>query len=262
MKFINIQNIKDIIRTSLEIEILNNKYKINNKEIISHKNLKLLDISGHEYLVYLYKNEIIKIHRRHLQRIYSLDEKNIISLSKIKTSRILMPKYPIYNIKGNIEGYSMIPVLEKKDISQEIMDNFLNEIYIINTDMNILNDKLIMLKDLHPGNVIYNGKIFIVDSGRYLDLNLQKYSSDKEHIVKQNNILEMNNFLYSYIMNDLLKKCSKEEKKLYLLSINIYFHNLAINLNTNRYLDVIENTCSRDMTVHEYSKYLFKKIQN
>lgn len=261
MKYINFQNIKDIIRTSLEIEILNNKYLINNQELISPKDLKLLNISGHEYIVYLYKDEVIKIHRKHLQKIYSLDEKNIISLSKIKTSRILMPKHPIYNIKGTIEGYTMLPILEKKNISTETMDKFLNESYYINSDIDILNNNLVLLKDLHSGNVIYNGKIFIVDSGRYLALNLKKYSSDKE-IVKENNILEMNNFLYSYIIDDLLKKYSREEKKLYLSRINMYFQNLALNLNTNKYLDVIENTCSRDMTVHEYSKYLFKKIQN
>ena len=131
--------------------------------------------------------------------------------------------------------------------------------------MNTLNDKLIILKDLHPKNVIYDGKIFIVDSGRYLDtniknpFNLEEKNKSLPELVKENNLYEINYFLYNFIMNKLLKEYSKEEKNIYLSKINVYLKNLAQQMETNSYLNVIESICSRNMTVYEFSEYLFQK---
>ncbi|MBO5182801.1 MAG: hypothetical protein J6B64_00145 [Bacilli bacterium] len=261
---INLQHIKDIIRTLFELEIILGKYKIGDgSDILNFKDLKLLSIEGHEYIVFLYNNRVIKIHRNHLQSIYALNEENVLSLIGIPTKRILMPTDPLYNLNKNIVGYVMVPVFQTgKNIYEESMDSFLNEINIIYCDMNILNEELVLLKDIHPGNAIFNGKIYIVDSGRYVNANvlLSPYidldNKNIKMVVKDNNIDEINSFLYRYIMNCILSNLGKSTKISCLMKVKKYFETKSSEMGTTRYIDIVEHECNRNMTVIEYAKTL------
>ena len=273
-----IQNIENVIRSLFELGILLEHYKIgNSRDIISIFDLELLSISGHEYIVFKYKDKILKIHRKHFVYINNLDEQNILSLIGIPTKRILMPIAPLYNIKGNIEGYVMDEVTKKGNISNESMDHFINEVRYIQNDKDLLSSKTILLDDFHLYNAIYDGKINIVDSGRYVNLTHvlpywvlpQQYKNIEDAFINKDvdnlrkfaydfNNEKFNKFIYSYIMNTVLADEGEYPRLMYLSKIKQYFINMANKIGTYSYLDVIENISSKNMTVEEFAKTLKK----
>lgn len=270
-----LKNIKDIIRLLSELEIFLKNYKTGNDEIISIFELKLLSIKGYEYVVFKYKNKVIKIHRKNFIKIDNLNEQNILSLINIPTKRILMPTDPIYSTKGNIVGYAMNLVTEEKDISNESIDHFLEEMNIIDQDKRMLNENLVLLKDLHIGNAIYNDQINIIDSGRYINTTVfcPNYINDHMRLIiegkdrkrlndyiQTNNTTQVNNFLYKYIMQTILSKNTTKEKSVLLSKIHMYLEQLSTEMNTKSYIDIIEYISSKNMTVKEVAKQLQKKI--
>lgn len=272
------KNIKDILRSLAEIEILRKKYKIGNKEIISVFDLKLLSIKGHEYIVFKYENKVIKIHRKYFVGIHNLDQQNILSLIGIPTKRILLPTDPIYDLEeNNIEGYAMDLITDEKDISSETVNHLLEEMSIIYSDKNLLSEKGILLRDLHNGNAVYNDKINIIDSGRYINTNVYcpNYISDYlslllksnnqvllEEYIGENNTRQVNNFFYKYIMETVLYKVTNTEKIAYLSKISAYLKYLSKEMDTQNYLNIIESISNKEMTVEELAKKLIKTTKN
>lgn len=274
----NIQNIEDVIRSLFEFGMLLKHYKIgNSSDSISILDLELLSISGHEHIVFKYKDKIVKIHRKHFVYINNLDEQNILSLIGIPTKRILMPTDPLYNIKGNIEGYVMNEVTKKESISNESMDHFIDEARIIQSDKDLLSLKTILLDDFHVNNAIYNGKINIVDSGRYVNLTHvlpywvlpQQYQNIEAAFINKDvdklrafaydfNNEKFNKFIYSYIMDTVLDCKDTYSRLMYLSKIRQYFINMADEIGTSSYVDVIETISNKNMTVEEFAKTLKK----
>lgn len=271
--------IKDIIKYLLELEELCNKYRINNDKIISFKDLKLLNIHGNEYVVFKYNDKIIKIHRKNFVDIDNFDKDNILSLIGIPTERILMPTDIVYNIENNPKGYVMDYVNNKKSIANESIRHIIDESRMIENDKKILDEKRIVLQDLHEGNAIYNGNIYIVDSGRFINTNIMlptymflfdgnnmrlfRRSDIKElnKMIIQTNSSQINYFIYRFIMNAILEKKSDFEKYIYMKECLSYFKESKEKLKTDSFVDVIEKEISSDMTVEEYGKTLIKKVK-
>ena len=270
---------KDIVRFLLELEGLIDKYKIgNDPKIISLKDLKLLNIHGNEYVIFKYLDKVVKIHRRKFVDIDNLDEQNILSFIELPTKRILMPTDALYDIDGRIKGYVMDFIDNEKSLSNESMDHILNEARIIEEDKKILDEKGILLQDLHEGNAMYNGKINIVDSGRYINTNVMlptyMYLTDKtlmkslkksdlenlkEKVIKTNT-LQVNYFIYRFLMNSILDNSDDFEMYTYMSRVLEYFNEYTEKLKTTSFVDVMESECSKDMTVEEYVKTLMKKV--
>ena len=271
--------IKDIVRFLLELEGLIDKYRIGDStDVISLKDLKLLNIQGNEYVIFKYLDKAVKIHRKKFIDIDNLDEHNILSFTKIPTKRILMPTDALYNIDGRIEGYVMDFIDNEKSLLNESMHHILNEARIIEEDKKILDEEGILLQDLHEVNAMYNGKINIVDSGRYINTNIMlptyMYLIDKtlmkpmnrkdlldlkEKVIKTNS-LQINYFIYRFIMNAVLENSDDFEIYTYMGRIAEHFQELCDKLKTNSFVDIMERECSKDMTVLEYGKTLMKKV--
>ncbi len=266
----NIQILKDIIRFLIELKVLIKCYKIEDITF-SIFNLKLIDISGHEYIVFQYEDKIIKIHRNHLVAIDNLNEQNIISFIGIPTQRILMPTYPIYDTKDKIAGYAMPVISGETDISSISMDHFLNEAHIIDRDKDLLSQKLILLKDIRKGNTIYNGKLFIVDSGRYININVMSSCLNPDisdlfkmedidtirNYIYRNNNSQINRFLYEYVMGTVL---NEYDSSMCLYKISQYFQYLSKELSVYNYIDLIEQISNRNMTIKEFATQLKQKV--
>lgn len=259
-----IKDIKDYIRLLSELGMIFSQFKIGD-EVVSFFDMQLLSIEGHEYLVFKYKDQVVKIHRNHFVRINNLNEENIKSLINIPTKRILMPTGIVYDKEDKIRGYTMESIENEKSISCELMDHFQEEITLIDNDRKLLSDLEILLMDIRKENAIYNGKINIVDSELYINLSLKEYDNYVKFFnvsidnLKAHNIIQINKFLYDYITNIAIKKMNYYNKIKYLSKVGGYFKSLTEELKTNNYVEIIESISNKNATVEEFSKELVKK---
>lgn len=271
-------NIKDIIRSLLEIDMILEEYRIgNSKSTITVKDLKIYNMRGREYLVFKYKDKVVKIHRKRFIDIDNLDEQNIKSFIDLPTKRIIMPTDPLYNIDGIIEGYVMDFIDGEKSIGDESMQHLIEEMVLLDEDKKILDEKGILLQDLHENNAIYNGKINLIDSGRYINTSImlptymylvdkvymQRLSKEellnlKERIIKTNTS-QLNTFLYRFIMQTDLGEIDDFEKLIILKKVGQFFKNMAVEMKTESYIDVLEKECDTSMTVKEFAHKLQKE---
>ena len=58
-------------------------------------------------------------------------------------------------------------VEDEKDIYSDTMANLLNELMIIKQDIDILNKLCVRLIDINKTNIVYNGKLYLIDPGNY-----------------------------------------------------------------------------------------------
>lgn len=125
--------------------------------------------SGDEAKIYRYGDEVLKIHLVYPKKCV-INEHDAERLSVINTKRILLPKRIIYSAEDqSFLGYSLsfIDKEDKDTLPSIILDHFLSELDIINSDVKNLSDKGVQIEDLHMGNVLYNGKFFIGDPGSF-----------------------------------------------------------------------------------------------
>lgn len=119
-----------------------------------------------------------------------------------------MPKSLIFN-NDELIGYTMIYIKNEKDIHNDTMANLLNELMIIKQDIDILNKLCVRLIDINKSNIIYNGKLYLIDPGNYYinDVNdLLIYYQNKEitEEEKQNLIINWNYNKLNKLMHELL----------------------------------------------------------
>ncbi len=134
-------------------------------ENINLENLELLSEQGSEFTVYNDNDKVYKIFKPN----YKLDHKNnyeLIYLSSIKTSRILMPKSLITK-NGKLIGYSMEYIKNSSNVLNDKMKNFINELIAITKDIELLSKLNVRIIDINKNNVVYNGRLYIIDPGNY-----------------------------------------------------------------------------------------------
>lgn len=127
--------------------------------------LELLSEQGSEFTVYNDDNKVYKIFKIN----YKLEHKSIDELtylSSIKTSRILMPDSLIIE-NEELVGYSMQYIKNPSNILDDKMKNFINELIVITNDIELLNDSNVRLIDTNKNNIVYNGKLYLIDPGNY-----------------------------------------------------------------------------------------------
>lgn len=163
---------------------------------------------GAEGTVYRYGKDALKIYKGTCFR-GRLDEEQCKKLGVISTKRVLLPREVIYgeDCKTFI-GYAT-PFIYKypcKRIMDMIVDRLVDEIDVIEEDLHVLADNGVEIDDLHAGNILYNGQIFIGDPGAMIFRN-GVYSdwSFKNSRFTFNRFLKDDLFLYA--------KLTKKEKK-------------------------------------------------
>ena len=185
------------------MEVVHNK----KRELIDIELLQLLSQKSSEMTVYNDENFVYKIFKKDYKfRHKSIEELNY--LSSIKTSRILMPESLIFN-NDELIGYTMIYIKDEKDIHNDTMANLLNELMIIKQDIDILNKLCVRLIDINKSNIVYNGKLYLIDPGNYYinDVNdLLIYYQNREitEEEKQNLIINWNYNKINKLMHELL----------------------------------------------------------
>ena len=124
---------------------------------------------GNESEIYRYGKEVLKIYKPFCRKD-RLDEETAIILSGISTERFILPERIIRDEDGKFIGYSMPFIYEYPvgGILKNKIGNILDEFDIIRDDIRILSDNHVEIEDLHVGNILYTGKIYIGDPGSYL----------------------------------------------------------------------------------------------
>lgn len=222
--------------------IFMNKIITDQKEKINISNLQLLSTEGSEVLVYHDDYNVYKFFKKDYRLVHK-KEKELKFLSSINTSRILMPKKILFN-DGNLIGFTMNYIKEEKDIYNDSMKKLLNELVIIAGDIELLSKFYIRLMDINKNNIVYNGKLYLIDPGNYYINNIddllvyfeEKKLTDKDKIdvIRKWNYHKINMLLFELLfMNNpdidfyLLRKIIEffmyeREKESLLYDINIY----------------------------------------
>lgn len=178
-----------------------------NRMLIDINSLQFLSQKGSEMTVYNDEQFVYKIFKKDYKlRHKSIEELNY--LSSIKTLRILMPEALLFSNEELI-GYTMDYIKDEKDIYSDTMANLLNELMIIKQDIDILNKLCVRLIDINKSNIVYNGKLYLVDPGNYYinDVNdLLIYYQNREitEEEKQNLIINSNYNKINKLMHELL----------------------------------------------------------
>lgn len=147
---------------------------------------------GYEARIFWYGDEVLKLYKKRCKKD-RLDEDTAIKLSKLSTSRILLPKKMIYDSKDKeFVGYTLkrIQRKRKKDILNRPMRHFVNELDRLNEDLLYLANNGVEVEDFHLGNCLYDGRIFIGDPGDFI---IKEESV--EGGIYRNNLYTLNRFV-------------------------------------------------------------------
>ena len=163
---------------------------------------------GNESEVFRYGETALKIYKKFCPK-ERLDLDTVVELSKIPTKRILMPE-DIIRDADTLEfiGYSM-PFIYKfpRDILMRIkMNEFLDELDVIHSDLELLAVHHVDVEDIHIDNVLYNQGFFIGDPGSF-----EVRRKDSVGTIYRNNVYTFNRF----VKNDIfpLSKVSKAKRE-------------------------------------------------
>lgn len=147
-------------------------YKVGNrKEDLSGKKITKI-ASGEKGDVYKYKDEAIKIFKPY--EGLPMNEETAEYLSKISTSRILMPKKLVF-YQDAFCGYTL-RLVHKKGSRRKIIDlpgeDLIRNTEIIEDDIETLSNKRVLLNGITPDNVVFNGRLYLTDPAHYKILEL------------------------------------------------------------------------------------------
>jgi hypothetical protein len=136
---------------------------------------KVIDLDGIKKLtyvpsmkagdVYRYRNYALRIFRDGEE---AMDHDTARYLTNITTERILLPrKLLFYN--SAFKGYTMKLVSQKgagKKIITTPKEDFLDSVEILESDVEVLSQKRVLLNGISPGYVLYNGELYLVNPAK------------------------------------------------------------------------------------------------
>ena len=173
---------------------------------------------GTESEVFRYGQDALKIYKKYCPK-ERLGLEDVVELSKIPTKRFLMPKEIIRDADTmEFIGYSM-PFIYKypREILMRIkMVEFLDELDIIHSDIDLLSSCGVDIEDIHIDNVLFNDKFFIGDPGSFEF----KRKSPVGRIYRDN-IYTFNRFVKSEIIP--MSKISKKKREEFDMMFDDYY---------------------------------------
>lgn len=180
---------------------------------ISEKNLPFLG-EGLEGKVYSYQNNALKLYHTgpyaYKTEKRKLDLASCRYLKHICTNCFNLPKEEVLNKKHHLVGYISDLVQDEQDIYQCSCSVFLEECAHLKEDIFTLASTFVEIDDIGLQNVIFNGKINVIDPGSFSIhfglLEKGEYPSNLEGI----NMERINSFIRREILqtrcSDLLPK--------------------------------------------------------
>ena len=228
-----------------------------NRKLIDIESLQLLSQKGSEMTVYNDEEFVYKIFKKD----YKLSHKNIEelnNLSCIKTLRILMPKALLFSNEELI-GYTMPYIKNERDIHNGTMANLLHELMVIKKDIDILNKLCVRLIDINKSNIVYNGKLYLIDPGNYYindvnDLLIYYQNNEITEEEKQNIIINWNYNKLNKLMHELLFM-NNSDIDFYLLRKIIEFFEIERKKDGLIYdAGIYQKYFDKDLTVREAIK--------
>lgn len=142
---------------------------INNKAFLSK-----------EHNIYQYNGMALKVYPKGKLPEGAMNEKVAKYFTTITTERILLPKSVLY-FNDKFAGYSFnIP--SRKNVNGRIITSeskdFINNILVLERDVEELNKKKVLLSNLDPKQVFYNGEIYLMDPSGYIIFEQDYFSLD------------------------------------------------------------------------------------
>lgn len=200
---------------------------------------------GDEAFVYRHGMQALKIYRDYCCK-QKLNECDTLKLSNINTSRILLPKSPVYvGENRKFKGYTTEPFiygLRKSKIKKMPIDSFLSEIDLFKEDARVLAENKFEIDDLYLYNIVYNGKLYMVDPGNFLEVDCSSSEIFRRNVIAINNMVKDELF-------SLVKVPKKGRVK-----INEYFDEFE-------YIgDAIKDSFSYGETVNRYVKKMVREF--
>lgn len=123
---------------------------------------------GKEGRVYEYKGMALKLYYYYTSITGRIGLKECEYLKQIDTKRIVLPKDILQDEKYNFYGYiSELIIPSKEDLYQINKAKFLNELYALRKEIEILSQNYIRVNDWIPENFMYDGMFHFVDPGEY-----------------------------------------------------------------------------------------------
>ena len=157
---------------------------------------------------------------------------------------------------SELVGYTEKFIDGNKNIFDIKVDTLLNELEIIFDDVKTLSDNLVILSDLHKGNAIYNGSLYLIDPGNYMISDVSKIipfvvnelsSLQKQILIECWNTDAINFFIEKYLFKnyfDLLR----------------FLRKIKVERKIEYYQDVLSIVFDREETLSDNIKTLSKKI--
>lgn len=170
-------------------------YRIESKSVSTNEIRRLSKIAvGKTGDVYHYRNEALKIFREGEKA--PIEEKTARYLQDITTSRVLMPKKLLF-YNAAFRGYTL-KLISKKGTSKKIIntdkDDLLSEISELESDVESLSRKKILLNGISPDNSVFNGNLFLFDPSKYRVFEI----GDTEELEK------LNKYQIQLLLNELI----------------------------------------------------------
>ncbi len=121
---------------------------------------------GSQGKIYKYHNKALKVIRYEASDL-TLEDYN--HLQNIKTKRILLPEDAFTGISGNLRCYTieLIKKNRKNQIYKMLMNQFVEEVYQIERELDLLSNNHVVIQDLILKNFMFDGIFRFVDAGRY-----------------------------------------------------------------------------------------------
>ncbi len=240
---------------------------LKSNETIDLKKYSLLSNSGYQFMVFNDEKRVIKVHRKHSGEKGKVDENLLKSLMGINTKRIIMPSDLVY--KGDeCAGYIQPFINGKGKIRYALMDNLLNEFSLIWEDQETLSDNNVIIDDFKSYNCIYNGRLYFVDIGSFVDGNhirpetLQYLLEPIAYTIiegseecKKNGIRKLNQAIVNdFLFITIFSLCQLDT----YIELKKYLEAIKERIKSESIVDAIAETSDRSMTVEEYVEQLIK----
>ena len=182
------------------------EYRLGNRKVQLDKQRMLQIGDNHRKNLYRIRNFAVEVYPESFDLKNCLSEDTARYLTGIRTERIILPKELLYSANGRkYVGYAFrLPSKKgsgKKLITTSIDDLFVN-VQKLESDMQLLSHKRVLLNGIVSGDVLYNGKnLFLLNPNQYLYL--EKLSSSDIFYLNQ---YQIHLLLSEYLLSEIRRE--------------------------------------------------------
>lgn len=158
---------------------------------------------GREGRVFKYENLAVKIFK---YPVYQHQEDGYDFLMNLKANRFVLIKDKFYE-QNMMQGFIMDYIENKKSRFEHVnMTTLLSDLTLIKKDLLMFKENKVWLTDVHMGNIMFNGNLYIIDTNSYLPLDVYTELNDDtcteeqmKNIIYQDNLYMINEGLLKFL---------------------------------------------------------------